>query len=60
LPAAGDLPRAADHRQEFNERPETLSAGQGGKLVLEKGDDAKDLRRPLRTYEANCDATTSP
>lgn len=34
--------------EEYREKLEKLSADQGGKLVLEKGDDAKDLRKALK------------
>jgi hypothetical protein len=34
--------------EEYREKLEKLSASQGGKLVLEKGDDAKDLRKALK------------
>ncbi len=34
--------------EEFKEKLEKLSADQGGKLVLEKGDDPKDLRKALK------------
>ena len=33
---------------EYKENLQKLSAEQGGKLVLEKGDDPKDLRRALK------------
>jgi hypothetical protein len=33
---------------EYKDKLEKLSADQGGRLVLEKGDDAKDLRRALK------------
>jgi hypothetical protein len=34
--------------EEYREKLEKLSADHGGRLVLEKGDDAKDLRRALK------------
>ena len=34
--------------EEYRDKLEKLSASQGGKLVLEKGDDAKDLRKALK------------
>jgi hypothetical protein len=34
--------------EEYKEKLEKLSAEQGGRLTLEKGDDAKDLRRALK------------
>jgi hypothetical protein len=34
--------------EEYKDKLEKLSASQGGKLVLEKGDDAKDLRKALK------------
>jgi hypothetical protein len=34
--------------EEYKEKLEKLSASQGAKLVLEKGDDAKDLRKALK------------
>jgi len=34
--------------EEYKEKLEKLSTDQGGKLVLEKGDDAKELRRALK------------
>jgi hypothetical protein len=34
--------------EEYREKLEKLSADQGGRLVLEKGDDAKDLRKALK------------
>ncbi len=34
--------------EEYKEKLEKLSADQGGRLVLEKGDDAKDLRKALK------------
>jgi hypothetical protein len=34
--------------EEYRGKMEKLSADQGGKLVLEKGDDAKDLRKALK------------
>jgi hypothetical protein len=34
--------------EEYKEKLEKLSAEQGGKLVLEKGDDPKDLRKALK------------
>lgn len=34
--------------EEYRDKLEKLSADQGGKLVLEKGDDAKDLRKALK------------
>jgi hypothetical protein len=34
--------------EEYREKLETLSAEQGGKLVLEKNDDPKDLRKALK------------
>jgi hypothetical protein len=34
--------------EEYKGKLEKLSATQGGKLVLEKGDDAKDLRKALK------------
>jgi hypothetical protein len=34
--------------EEYREKMEKLSADQGGKLVLEKGDDPKDLRKALK------------
>jgi len=34
--------------EEYRQRLEKLGADQGAKLVLEKGDDAKDLRRALK------------
>ncbi|MBI3454857.1 MAG: hypothetical protein HY002_03585 [Candidatus Rokubacteria bacterium] len=34
--------------EEYKEKLEKLPADQGGRLVLEKGDDAKDLRRALK------------
>ena len=34
--------------EEYREKLEKLSADQGGRLTLEKGDDAKELRRALK------------
>jgi hypothetical protein len=34
--------------EEYREKMEKLQTDQGGKLVLEKGDDPKDLRRALK------------
>jgi hypothetical protein len=34
--------------EEYKDKLEKLSACQGGKLILEKGDDAKDLRKALK------------
>jgi hypothetical protein len=34
--------------EEYKDKLEKLSADQGAKLVLEKGDDAKELRRALK------------
>jgi hypothetical protein len=34
--------------EEYKEKREKLDADQGGRLVLEKGDDAKDLRKALK------------
>jgi hypothetical protein len=34
--------------EEYKDKLEKLPADQGGKLVLEKGDDAKDLRKALK------------
>jgi hypothetical protein len=34
--------------EEYREKLEKLTADQGAKLVLEKGDDAKDLRKALK------------
>lgn len=34
--------------EEYREKLEKLSADQGGRLTLEKGDDPKDLRRALK------------
>jgi hypothetical protein len=34
--------------EEYRDKLEKLSASQGGKLVLEKGDDPKDLRKALK------------
>jgi hypothetical protein len=34
--------------EEYREKLEKLTADQGGRLTLEKGDDAKDLRRALK------------
>jgi hypothetical protein len=34
--------------EDYKERLEKLPGDQGGRLVLEKGDDAKDLRRALK------------
>lgn len=34
--------------EEFKEKLEKLDTDQGGRLVLEKGDDPKDLRRALK------------
>jgi hypothetical protein len=34
--------------EEYKDRIEKLSCDQGGKLVLEKGDDPKELRRALK------------
>jgi len=34
--------------EEYKDKLEKLSADQGGKLVLEKGDDPKELRRALK------------
>ena len=34
--------------EEYREKLEKLSADQGGRLTLEKGDDSKDLRRALK------------
>jgi hypothetical protein len=34
--------------EEYRAKLEKLSADQGGRLVLEKGDDAKDLRKALK------------
>ena len=39
--------------EEYKEKLEKLSADHGGKLVLEKGDDAKDLRRALKAAAAS-------
>ncbi len=39
--------------EEFREKLERLSADQGGRLVLEKGDDPKDLRRALKAAAAS-------
>jgi hypothetical protein len=38
------MPLVEDYREKF----EKLSANQGGKLVFEKGDDPKDLRKALK------------
>lgn len=34
--------------EEYRDKLEKLSADEGGRLTLEKGDDAKDLRRALK------------
>ena len=34
--------------EEYKEKFQKLSSDQGGKLVLEKGDDPKDLRKALK------------
>jgi len=34
--------------EEYRDKLEKLGANQGGKLVLEKGDDPKDLRKALK------------
>ena len=34
--------------EEYKEKLEKLNADQGGRLTLEKGDDAKDLRKVLK------------
>ena len=39
--------------EEYKEKLEKLSADQGGRLTLEKGDDAKDLRRALKAAAVN-------
>lgn len=38
--------------EEFKTKLEKLGADQGGRLTLEKGDDAKDLRRALKAAAA--------
>lgn len=38
--------------EEYREKLEKLTAEQGGRLTLEKGDDAKELRRALKAAAA--------